>query len=63
MAPRKHILNNRIRYFTLFFEHLEHFILKNFFQVFQHESRSHMKITVIKKASIRHNGMQMGIEI
>ena len=38
-------------------------ILKDFFQVFQHEPRSHVKITVFKKTAVGSNGMQMRVEV
>lgn len=63
MVPRKYVFDNSISYFTLFFEHFQNLILKDFFQSFQRESRYHMKIAVIQKTSIRNNGMQMGLEI
>ena len=61
--PGKHVLDNRTGDLAFGLEHVENPIAEKLFQVAGFHIRCDMKYSIIGKAAVCDNGMQMGIEI
>jgi hypothetical protein len=63
VAPGKHVFDDGVVDFALFFRHLQDFVLEGLLEVFQYEAGNADESTVGKKAAVGRDGVQVGIEV